>query len=260
LHAEAHGPQNTSKPQRYNFVRLGNFAPHRSLAFLIPATLLLLSFEDTFTLQRERMVSEQIETRGIRNPDVLRMMRSTPRHLFVPEEMREYAYSDRPLPIGLGQTISQPYIVALMTELLAAGKTDRVLEIGTGSGYQAAILAGTAKHVYTIEIVPELANAARKRLAAMGTKNVTVRLGDGYKGWPEAAPFDRIILTAAPPEIPQKLIDQLGRGGRLVAPVGESPATQELVVLEKTTGGEILRRAVAPVMFVPMVLGKESSK
>ena len=232
----------------------------RTSACLIAASLLLFSAEDPFTLQRERMVREQIEARGIRDADVLRMMRATPRHLFVPENMREYAYSDGPLPIGLGQTISQPYIVALMTELLAPGKTDRVLEIGTGSGYQAAILAGTAKHVYTIEIVPELANSARDRLAAMGSKNVTVRLGDGYNGWPEEAPFDRIILTAAPPEIPQKLIEQLTRGGRLVAPVGGSPATQELVVLEKSIGGEIRRRAVAPVMFVPMVFGKESSK
>ena len=236
----------------------------RSLASLTAAsfatTLLLFSAEDPFSDQRERMVREQIEARGIRNADVLRMMRATPRHLFVPENVREHAYSDRPLPIGLGQTISQPYIVALMTELLAAGKTDRVLEIGTGSGYQAAILAGMVKHVYTIEIVSELAKSARDRLADMGSKNVTVRAGDGYKGWPEEAPFDRIILTAAPPEVPQKLIEQLARGGRLVAPVGGSPATQELVVLEKTAGGEIHRRAVAPVMFVPMVLGKESSK
>jgi protein-L-isoaspartate(D-aspartate) O-methyltransferase len=235
----------------------------RSLARLVATCVaagLLFSLEDPFTLQRERMVREQIEARGIRNADALRMMRSTPRHLFVPEDMREYAYSDRPLPIGLGQTISQPYIVALMTELLAAGKADRVLEIGTGSGYQAAILAGAAKHVYTIEIVPELAKRARERLAAMGAKNVTVRLGDGYLGWPEESPFDRIMLTAAPPEIPQKLIEQLTRGGRLVAPVGDSPATQELVVLEKSTGGEIRRRAVAPVMFVPMVPSKESSK
>lgn len=236
--------------------------PRRSVACPIAAcfaSLLLFSAEDPFDAQRERMVREQIEARGIRNADVLRVMRSTPRHLFVPENLREYAYSDRPLPIGLGQTISQPYIVALMTELLAAGKTDRVLEIGTGSGYQAAILAATAKHVYTIEIVPELARTARERLAAMGLKNVTVRLGDGYQGWPEDAPFDRIILTAAPPEVPQMLIEQLARGGRLVAPVGHSPATQELVVVEKTTGGEIRRRAVAPVMFVPMV-GKVSSK
>jgi len=233
------------------------------VAYLIAARFaagLLFSGEDPFSNQRERMVREQIEARGIRNADVLRMMRSTPRHLFVPENVREYAYSDRPLPIGLGQTISQPYIVALMTELLAAGKTDRVLEIGTGSGYQAAILAGTAKHVYTIEIVPELAKSAQERLAAMGAKNITVRLGDGYKGWPDQAPFDRIVLTAAPAEIPQALIEQLARGGRLVAPVGDSPATQQLVVLEKTPGGEIRRRTVAPVMFVPMVFGKESPK
>jgi protein-L-isoaspartate(D-aspartate) O-methyltransferase len=234
-----------------------------SVAYLIAsfaASFLLFSAEDPFTRQRERMVREQIEARGIRNADVLRVMRSTPRHLFVPENVREYAYADRPLPIGLGQTISQPYIVALMTELLAPGKTDRVLEIGTGSGYQAAILAGTAKHVYTIEIVPELAKSARERLAGMGCKNVTVRLGDGYKGWPDEAPFDRIILTAAPQEVPQKLIEQLARGGRLVAPVGDSPATQELVVVEKTIGDEIRRRAVVPVMFVPMVFGKESPK
>jgi len=236
----------------------------RLVAYLIAASfaasLLLFSLEDPFSNQRERMVREQIEGRGIRNADVLRVMRNIPRHLFVPENVREYAYSDRPLPIGLGQTISQPYIVALMTELLAAGKTDRVLEIGTGSGYQAAILAGTAKHVYTIEIVPELAKSARERLATMGAKNVMVRLGDGYKGWPGEAPFDRIILTAAPAEVPQTLIEQLARGGRLVAPVGDSPATQELVVFEKTSGGEIRRRTVAPVMFVPMVFGKESSK
>ena len=211
------------------------------------------SSEDTLTEQRERMVREQIEGRGIRDADVLRAMRTTPRHLFVPENLREYAYWDHALPIGLGQTISQPYIVALMTELLAPKKRDRVLEIGTGTGYQAAVLAELAKHVYTMEIVAELANSARERLAALGLRNVTVRQGDGYKGWPEEAPFDRIILTAAPPEVPQKLVEQLARGGRLVAPVGESPATQELVVVEKTRAGEIRQRAVAPVMFVPMV-------
>ena len=211
------------------------------------------SSEDTVTEQRERMVREQIEARGIRDADVLRAMRTTPRHLFVPENLREYAYWDHALPIGLGQTISQPYIVALMTELLAPKKRDRVLEIGTGTGYQAAVLAELAKHVYTMEIVAELANSARERLAALGLRNVTVRQGDGYKGWPEEAPFDRIILTAAPPEVPQKLVEQLARGGRLVAPVGESPATQELVVVEKTRAGEIRQRAVAPVMFVPMV-------
>lgn len=229
----------------------------RGIPFIAAArfttSLLLFSCEDPFVAQRDRMVREQIESRGIRNADVLRAMRSTPRHLFVPENLRDYAYSDHPLPIGLWQTISQPYVVALMTDLLAAGKTDRVLEIGTGSGYQAAVLAGLVKHVYTIEIVAELANSARARLAALGCRNVTVRLGDGYKGWPEEAPFDRIILTAAPPDVPQELIDQLARGGRLVAPVGESPVTQELVVVEKTRAGDIRRRAVTPVMFVPMV-------
>jgi protein-L-isoaspartate(D-aspartate) O-methyltransferase len=199
------------------------------------------------------MVREQIEARGIRNAGVLRAMRSTPRHLFVPEKLREYAYSDQPLPIGLGQTISQPFIVALMTELLQPSKTDRVLEIGTGSGYQAAVLAELTKQVYTIEIVAELADSARQHLTSIGCKNVTVRQGDGYKGWPEEAPFERIILTAAPPEVPPKLIEQLAPGGILVAPVGESPATQELVVVERTSTGEIRRRSVAPVMFVPMV-------
>lgn len=199
------------------------------------------------------MVREQIELRGIRNAEVLRAMRATPRHLFVPAELRPWAYSDQALPIDFGQTISQPYIVALMTELVDAHKTDRALEIGTGSGYQAAVLARLARHVYTIEIVPELAKSAADRLASMGYRNITVRQGDGYLGWPDEAPFERILVTAAPPEIPQALLDQLSAGGRLVAPVGASPWTQELVVIEKTAGGEIRRRSVAAVMFVPMV-------
>jgi protein-L-isoaspartate(D-aspartate) O-methyltransferase len=217
------------------------------------AAILLLSCEEPFAEQRERMVREQIEGRGIRNPDVLRALRATPRHLFVPASLRDYAYGDQPLPIGLGQTISQPYVVALMTELLAPAKTDRVLEIGTGSGYQAAVLAAMVKQVYTIEIVGELAKSARERLAAMGYRNVTVRQGDGYQGWPEEAPFEKIILTAAPVAIPQTLVDQLRPGGVLVAPVGENPETQELVVIEKTSAGALRRRSVAPVRFVPMV-------
>jgi protein-L-isoaspartate(D-aspartate) O-methyltransferase len=220
---------------------------------------LLVSGEQPYAVERERMVDEQIEGRGIRNPDVLRVLRATPRHLFVPMDMQPYAYADRPLPIGSGQTISQPYIVALMTELLEPGRRDRVLEIGTGSGYQAAVLARLVKHVYTIEIVPELAKLARERLAATGFRNVTVREGDGYRGWPEEAPFERIILTAAPQEIPEALLGQLSRGGRLVAPVGESPFTQVLVVVEKTASGEIRRRSVAPVMFVPMVTEPHSN-
>jgi len=203
---------------------------------------------------REEMVRLQIERRGVRNPAVLRAMREVPRHLFVPEPMRRSAYEDHPLPIGHGQTISQPYIVAAMTEMLDPKPGHRVLEIGTGSGYQAAVLARLVSHVYTIEIVEPLGKQAQERLAALGYRNVTVRIGDGYEGWPEEAPFDRIILTAAPPEVPQKLIDQLRNGGRLVAPVGAG--WQELVVIDKDAKGNVRRRTEFPVMFVPMVPGK----
>jgi protein-L-isoaspartate(D-aspartate) O-methyltransferase len=199
------------------------------------------------------MVREQIELRGVRNAEVLRAMRATPRHRFVSAVLRPWAYSDQALPIECGQTISQPYIVALMTELLEARKTDRALEIGTGSGYQAAVLSRLVRHVYTIEIVPELAKSATERLESMGYRNITVRQGDGSQGWGEQAPFERILVTAAPPEIPQALLDQLSGGGRLVAPVGASPWTQELIVIEKSTSGDIRRKSVAPVMFVPMV-------
>lgn len=201
------------------------------------------------------MVREQIEARGVRNQDVLRVMRATPRHLFVPGEIARHAYGDTPLPIGHGATISQPFVVALMTELLEPGKTSSVLEIGTGSGYQAAILAQLAKQVYTIEIVPELARSADVRLKQLGYPNVTVRQGDGYLGWPEKAPFDRIILTAAPPDVPRALVDQLAARGKLVAPVGSSAWGQELVVIEKRPDGSTRRRSVEPVRFVPMVHG-----
>jgi protein-L-isoaspartate(D-aspartate) O-methyltransferase len=206
---------------------------------------------DPFASQRERMVREQIAARGIRHPDLLRVLRATPRHLFVPEALRGTAYDDHPLPIGSGATVSQPYIVALMTELLSPRKEHRVLEIGTGSGYQAAVLAQLTSHVYTIEIMPDLAEAARRRLADLGYSNVTVRLGDGYKGWPERAPFDGIVVTAAPEDVPHALLDQLARGGRLVAPVG-SLWGQELVLMEKHADGTIHRSAVTPVLFVPM--------
>ena len=206
---------------------------------------------DTYVSERERMVREQIESRGIRRPDILRVLRLTPRHLFVPEAIQGMAYEDCALPIGYGGTISQPYIVALMTELLSPEKNHRVLEIGTGSGYQAAVLAQLTRHVYTIEIVPELAEAARVRVAGMGFSNVTVRLGNGYQGWAEQAPFDRMILTAAPPEIPHVLLDELARGGRLVAPVGAA-SFQELVVIEKRPDGSLHRSTAAPVIFVPM--------
>jgi len=220
-------------------------------AVLIPA---LLIAGDVFVQQRERMV-QQIESRGIRDPEVLRIMRATERHRFVPAAVRAQAYEDHPLAIGHGATISQPYIVALMTELLELRKQDRVLEIGTGSGYQAAILAQLAREIYSIEIVPELARSAQEVLTRLGYTNVTVRCGDGYRGWPEKAPFDRVILTAAPPEIPQALVDQLARGGRMVAPVG-SGWEQELVLIEKGADGTIRRRSIAAVQFVLMRPGR----
>jgi protein-L-isoaspartate(D-aspartate) O-methyltransferase len=216
----------------------------------------LLLAADPYAAAREAMVRDTIEARGIRDPAVLRVMRNTLRHLFVPGVPAHMAYADQPLPIGYGATISQPYIVALMTELLAPGKTSRVLEIGTGSGYQAAILAQLAGHVYSIEIVPELAASATATLQSLGYRNVTVKQGDGYRGWPDQAPFDRIILTAAPPEVPQTLIDQLARGGKLVAPIGPM-FDQELVVLEKNAAGKISRRSAGGVVFVPMRPGEK---
>lgn len=199
------------------------------------------------------MVERQIESRGVKDPRVLAAMRATPRHLFVPTELRGQAYEDHPLPIGHGQTISQPYIVAVMTELLDIRPESKVLEIGTGSGYQTAVAARLASHVYSIEIVPELARSATALLAKLGIRNVTVRQGDGYQGWPEHAPFDRIIVTAAPPEIPAKLVEQLKAGGKMVIPVGKSPLDQELLVVDKLPDGKIRRRSVFPVRFVPMV-------
>jgi protein-L-isoaspartate(D-aspartate) O-methyltransferase len=203
--------------------------------------------------EREHMVREQIEARGVRDRPVLEAMRAIPREWFMPPGVRAQAYADRPVSIGHGQTISQPYIVAVMTELLGATREDRVLEIGTGSGYQAAVLSRVARSVYSIEIVPELARSAAETLRKAGCENVTVRTGDGYRGWPEEAPFSRVILTASPPEIPQTLIDQLAPGGRLVAPEGASPLDQQLVVVEKGRDGRVTRRAVMGVRFVPMV-------
>jgi protein-L-isoaspartate(D-aspartate) O-methyltransferase len=205
---------------------------------------------DDFTQRRERMVEQQIAARGVRNLAVLRAMRETPRHLFVPDNVRAQAYEDHPLPIGYQATISQPYVVATMTELLEPAARHRVLEIGTGSGYQAAVLSKLVARVYSIELVSELAASARETLRRLGYSNVTVIQGDGYKGWPEQAPFDRIVVTAALPEIPQALIDQLADGGRLVAPVGAS-LNQELVVVEKSKG-KIRRWTAGAVVFVPM--------
>jgi protein-L-isoaspartate(D-aspartate) O-methyltransferase len=234
---------------------MGQRPSRRSIlpAWLVTAFSSSMNGQDWDAL-REQMVRLQIERRGVRNRAVLQAMREVPRHLFVPEALRRSAYEDHPLPIGHGQTISQPYIVAAMTELLDPKPSDRVLEIGTGSGYQAAVLARLVKHVYTIEIVEALGREAQARLAALGYRNVSVRIGDGYLGWPEEAPFDRIMLTAAPPDVPPKLIEQLRPGGRLVAPVGTG--WQELVVIDKDAKGNIRRRTEFPVMFVPMVPGK----
>ncbi len=213
--------------------------------------------EQDMTEQRERMVDRQIERRGIENERVLQAMRDVKRHLFVPPDEISQAYEDHPLPIGHGQTISQPYIVALMTASVDPQANDRVLEIGTGSGYQAAVLSKLVKDVYSIEIVEALGHDARERLQNLGYDNVTVRIGDGYKGWPEKAPFDAIVVTAAPPEIPQALVDQLAEGGRMVVPVGT--AFQELLLIEKKKG-EVTKRVITAVRFVPMVKGKDKNE
>lgn len=204
-----------------------------------------------FETERRRMVDEQIEARDIDDTCVLTALRQVPRHEFVPDSERAHAYEDRPLPIGDGQTISQPYIVALMTQLAAVGPGAKVLEVGTGSGYQAAVLAACGAQVYTIEIVDALAQRARHDLARLGIANVQVRSGDGYRGWPEAAPFDAILVTAAAPRIPPALMEQLRIGGRLVIPVGETGDSQTLQLHTRTPHGVDVRDVV-PVRFVPM--------
>jgi protein-L-isoaspartate(D-aspartate) O-methyltransferase len=196
------------------------------------------------------MVESQIVRRGVRNTEVIRVMKNTPRHKFIPAHLRDHAYDDNPLPIGSGQTISQPYIVALMTEYLELTGSEKVLEIGTGSGYQAAVLSPLVDTCYSIEVVKALSIEASHKLAVMDYDNVVVKWGDGYQGWPEHAPFDRIIITAAPPEIPEKLIEQLAVGGRMVLPVGSH--FQDLILITKTKKG-IHRKGIIPVRFVPMV-------
>lgn len=207
------------------------------------------SEEEIFKKQREGMVISQIESRGVKDTLVLKAMRKVPRHLFVFESLRNVAYTDGPLPIGESQTISQPYIVALMTELLGLKGGEKVLEIGTGSGYQAAILAEIASEVYSIEIIKTLADRSESTLNSMEYENITIRCGDGYQGWEEHAPFDGIIVTAAPDHIPQPLVDQLKAGAKLVIPVGD--LFQELLVVTKTEKG-IKKQGVIPVRFVPM--------
>ena len=208
------------------------------------------SVPSDFAAQRQRMVEQQLMARGIKDERVLAAMAKVPREEFVPADARAATYEDGPLPIGHGQTISQPYIVAFMTEQLRLSPTDRVLEIGTGSGYQAAILAELAGEVYTIEIVAPLAQSAEAALQRLGYKNVHVKLGDGYKGWPEHAPFDAIIVTCAPDKVPQLLTDQLKESGRMIIPVGDRFA-QQLYLLEKKNG-QLKESVTLPVRFVPM--------
>lgn len=211
-----------------------------------------VGIDDPFAPARQEMVRDQLCGRGrdIVDPRVLAVMGRVPRERFVPARLRHQAYEDHPLPIGLGQTISQPYIVALMTQLARPTPKGRALEVGAGSGYQLAILAELCHEVYGIEILQPLADAARERLVALGYKNVTLRCGNGYQGWPEHAPFDVILVTAAPDHVPQPLVEQLAPGGRLVIPVGNY--SQELILIEKGRDGSHRRENVAPVQFVPM--------
>jgi protein-L-isoaspartate(D-aspartate) O-methyltransferase len=208
--------------------------------------------DDRFASARERMVQDQIIARGVQDSATLYAMRMVPRHEFVPSALMNYAYDDNPLPIGSEQTISQPYIVALMTELIKPKKGQRVLEVGTGSGYQAAVLAEVVDSVYTVEILPELAASSAERLKRLGYSNVIVRCGDGYEGWKEFAPFDGILVTAAAEDIPQPLIDQLKDGGIFVIPVGSVMSVQALTVVKKH-GKDIETRTVLPVRFVPLI-------
>jgi protein-L-isoaspartate(D-aspartate) O-methyltransferase len=205
---------------------------------------------DKYEAARSSMVRTQIQDRGVTSMAVLDAMRKVPRHLFIPEEYQDQAYKDYPLPIGYGQTISQPFIVAYMTEALKPGKKMKALEIGTGSGYQAAVLAEIVDKVFTIEIVPELAAESAERLKKLGYDNVTCKFGDGYQGWPEQAPFDIIIITAAAEKIPQPLISQLAENGRLIIPVGAPAAVQELILITKKNGKTIEKR-LTYVRFVP---------
>ncbi|MZP64821.1 MAG: protein-L-isoaspartate(D-aspartate) O-methyltransferase [Bacteroidales bacterium] len=205
---------------------------------------------DKYQVLREKMVRDQIVSRGISDQLTLKAMRKVPRHLFVPAEYVSRAYNDSPLPIGYGQTISQPFIVAYMTEVVKPTSYKKALEIGTGSGYQAAVLAEIVKQVYSIEIVPELAKESAALLGRLGYENISCKYGDGYQGWKEHAPFDIIVVTAAAPEIPQPLIDQLAENGRLVIPVGPPSSIQELILVEKKNGKTVEKRLTL-VRFVP---------
>jgi len=222
------------------------------LIFFVVLPLREKSEESTYRGKAEVMVAEQIEARGVKNEKVLQAMGKVPRHRFVPENLIPHAYEDSPLPIGFGQTISQPYIVALMTELLNPEGSDRVLEVGTGSAYQAAVLSEIVDEVYTIEIFEELGTSAKERLEDLGYDNVKVKIADGYYGWPEYAPFDVIIVTCVASHIPPPLIQQLKEGGKMCIPVGSVFWAQNLMLVEKKNG-KIVSRNILPVRFVPML-------
>ncbi|MEJ5306344.1 MAG: protein-L-isoaspartate(D-aspartate) O-methyltransferase [Ignavibacteria bacterium] len=224
---------------------------------VITAIILLFLglFDDPFKTSRERMVNLQIRARGIKNETVLNAMRKVPRHLFVPKSRISEAYDDGPVPIGYGQTISQPFIVAYMTEVIDPEKCKKVLEIGTGSGYQAAVLAEIVDSVFTIEIITELFKEAKDRLEKLGYKNIKVKNADGYYGWKEYAPFDAIVVTAAAEFVPPPLIEQLKEGGKMVIPVGSPFYTQNLILVEKKDG-KVFSKNLMPVRFVPFVRGK----
>lgn len=223
-----------------------------NLPALTMAASLFLGMAD----ERETMIQSQLRERGLTDPGILKAIAAVPREAFVPEALRSRAYEDGPLPIGHGQTISQPFIVALMSQLLNPAPDQRILEVGTGSGYQAAVLSGLVKDVYSIEIIEPLAQRATETLVSLNIQNVFVRAGDGYAGWPEKAPFDRIIVTCAPDHIPQPLIDQLKEGGRLVIPVGERFGVQKLVRLFKENG-VVRQEEVLDVRFVPLTRSSE---
>jgi protein-L-isoaspartate(D-aspartate) O-methyltransferase len=208
--------------------------------------------DDDRTSERLRMVEQQLAARDINDSRVLAAMRKIPRHRFVPEREQRYAYADSPLPIGEDQTISQPYIVALMTQLVRASANARALEVGTGSGYQAAVLAELVEHVYTIELEPTLAASAQRILRELGYGNVTTRTGDGYAGWAEHAPFDIIVVTAAPDHVPASLLDQLKPGGRMIVPVGTMSMNQQLQLIEKDASGKLRTKDISAVRFVPL--------
>ncbi len=216
--------------------------------------------DEDFVLKRQRMVARQIKARGVVDKIVLEAMERVPRHMFVPEKFRQFSYYDQPLPIGQGQTISQPYIVALMTELLGVDKDDIVLEIGTGSGYQAAVLSCIIHELYTIEIVEDLGVQASERLKDLGYDNVSVKIGDGSAGWPEKAPFDAIMVTAAAGKIPELLINQLKPGGRMVIPVDNISGFQDLLIVDKDKAGNVITTKTIPVKFVPLVEGGKAVK